>query len=84
MAQPDMRCVEFVESVTDWMEGALDDDAMLLLEEHLVICPHCTEYLIQLRATSAVLASEAGRRRDAPPAPARAALLAAFRAVSGG
>ena len=77
MRQPEVRCVEFVETVTDWMEGALDDDARLLVEEHLVICPHCTEYLAQLRATAAVLREAPA---EAPPAKARAALLAAFRA----
>ncbi len=77
MRQPKVRCVEFVETVTDWMEGALDDDARLLVEEHLVICPHCTEYLAQLRATAAVLRQAPGQ---APPAKARAALLDAFRA----
>jgi hypothetical protein len=82
MVQPAVRCVEFVETVTDWMEGALDDDARLLLEEHLVICPHCTDYLRQLRATTAVLGTSAATG-DAPPASARAALLAAFRAANG-
>jgi anti-sigma factor RsiW len=77
MRQPEVRCVEFVETVTDWMEGALDDDARLLVEEHLVICPHCTEYVAQLRATAAVLRRSPG---EAPPAEARAALLDAFRA----
>ena len=81
MVQPQVRCVEFVETVTDWMEGALDDDARLLLEEHLVICPHCTDYLRQLRATTAVLATSVAATGDAPPASALAALLAAFRAA---
>jgi hypothetical protein len=83
MRQPAVRCVEFVESVTDWMEGALDDDGRLTLEEHLAICPHCTEYLGQLRLSAAVLRAvdEVDPRvgRAAPPAEARAALLDAFR-----
>jgi hypothetical protein len=78
MRQPEIRCVEFVESVSDWLEGALSDDDRLLLEEHLVICPHCTEYLTQLRLTAAVLRE--GSVTDAPPPAARAALLDAFRA----
>ena len=81
MVQPEVRCVEFVETVTDWMEGALDDDARLLIEEHLVICPHCTDYVMQLRATMAVLGTELAS--EAPPASARAALLAAFRSGPG-
>jgi hypothetical protein len=76
MHQPAVRCVEFVETVTEWMEGGLGDDDRLLLEEHLVICPHCTEYLAQLRLTTAVLHQQ---QAQAPPAAARDALLAAFR-----
>jgi anti-sigma factor RsiW len=83
MRQPEVRCVEFVETVTDWMEGALTDDDRLALEEHLVICPHCTEYLAQLRLAAAVL-GERPAAADAPPAAARAALLDAFRRERGG
>jgi predicted anti-sigma-YlaC factor YlaD len=80
MRQPAVRCVEFVESVTDWMEGALVDDDRVFIEEHLAICPHCTEYVEQLRLSRAVL-SEVGTLgpRETPPAEARAALLDALR-----
>jgi anti-sigma factor RsiW len=84
MRQPPVRCVEFVESVTDWMEGALDDDERLTLEEHLAICPHCTEYLGQLRLSAAVLHEVDERAPGAAPPPgARAALLDAFRRERG-
>lgn len=76
MHQPAVRCVEFVELVTDWMEGALGDDDRGVIEEHLSICPHCTEYVTQLRLTTAVLHAQ---RAPAPPAAAREALLAGFR-----
>ena len=79
MAQLAVRCVELVETVTEWMEGALDDDARQLVEDHLVTCSHCTEYVLQLRATSVVLAGSPDRTRDAPPETARAALLGVFR-----
>ena len=79
MRQPTIRCVEFVESVTDWMEGALVEDERLMLEEHLAICPHCTLYVEQLRLACDVL-REAGEMlpRGAPPPEARTALLAEF------
>jgi anti-sigma factor RsiW len=84
MRQPPVRCVEFVESVTDWMEGALGDDERLTLEEHLAICPHCTEYLGQLRLSAAVLREVDERMLSAAPPPeARAALLDAFRRERG-
>lgn len=80
MRQPPVRCVEFVESVTDWMEGALAADERLTLEEHLAICPHCTEYVGQLRLSAAVLREVDERVAGAaPPLEARAALLDAFR-----
>jgi anti-sigma factor RsiW len=78
----EVRCVELVETVTDWMEDGLADDDRLLLEGHLVSCPHCTGYVAQLRATRAALGVDGGRLGTAPPAPARAALLAAFRSAT--
>jgi anti-sigma factor RsiW len=85
MRQPPVRCVEFVESVTDWMEGALPDDERLAVEEHLAICPHCTAYVGQLRLSTAVLRTLDEAMPDAAPPPgARASLLAAFRQERGG
>jgi hypothetical protein len=85
MRQPAVRCVEFVESVTEWMEGALVDEQSVELEEHLAICSHCTEYVEQLRlATSVLRETEGAARHDAPPPAARAALLDAFRREHGG
>jgi Putative zinc-finger len=84
MRQPPVRCVEFVESVTDWMEGALGDDERLSLEEHLVVCPHCSEYLVQLRLSAAVLRQvDDTALRAAPSHDARAALLDVFRRERG-
>ena len=42
---------EFVELVTDYLEGALTDVDRARLEGHLAACPHCTEYLAQMRRT---------------------------------
>jgi len=44
-------CREVVEMVTDYLEGALPRDERRRLEAHLADCPHCTEYLAQIRAT---------------------------------
>lgn len=44
-------CQEVVEMVTDYIEGALSRRDRLRLEAHLADCPHCTEYLAQMRAT---------------------------------
>lgn len=80
MIEPDLRCIEFVELVTDWDEGALDDVTMASFEEHLAFCTGCAEYVVQLRLAAAVL-----RDLDpgAPPAEAREALLRMFRSQQG-
>ncbi|MGI9052795.1 MAG: anti-sigma factor family protein [Ilumatobacteraceae bacterium] len=78
MLQPVVRCVEFVDTVSDWMEGALSDDQRLLLEEHLVICPDCAAYLAQLRLAVSVLRA-VDDADEGPSRAAREALLTAFR-----
>ena len=81
MIQEPIRCVEMVEIVTEWMEGALDDDTRSAVEEHLAICPDCIAYLDQLRTTTALTARLAGSDDVEPPPPdVRARLVAAFRA----
>jgi anti-sigma factor RsiW len=69
--QEPVRCVEFVELVTDWMEDALDDDIRNHVEEHLAICPHCTEYVDQLREATRLLGQLAESGRPEGPTPAR-------------
>jgi anti-sigma factor RsiW len=44
-------CQEVVELVTDYLEGALSRADRRRFEAHLADCPHCTEYLAQMRAT---------------------------------
>ncbi|HMC81306.1 MAG TPA: zf-HC2 domain-containing protein [Acidimicrobiia bacterium] len=81
MIQEAIRCLEMVEVVTEWMEGALDDDARAAVEEHLAICPDCIAYVDQLRTTT-TLAAHLADPDVAEPAPdaLKARLLAAFRA----
>lgn len=74
----EVRCVEFVEIVTEWMEGALTDTKREEVEEHIAICPDCTVYLGQLRDTVVVLGDLA---EEAPVEPARERLFAEFRRV---
>jgi len=47
----DLACQEVVELVTDYLEGALTTADSQRLETHLAGCPHCTEYLAQIRET---------------------------------
>jgi anti-sigma factor RsiW len=47
------ECREMVELVTDYIEGALSPRQRRRFDAHLAGCPHCTEYLRQMRATIA-------------------------------
>jgi len=42
-------CRQAVELMSDYLEGALSERDRRRLEAHLADCPHCTEYLAQLR-----------------------------------
>ena len=47
----DLVCQQAVELVTDYLEGALSRADRRRFESHLAGCPHCTEYLAQMRKT---------------------------------
>ena len=46
----DLVCQQAVELVTDYLEDALSHAGRRRFEAHLAGCPHCTEYLAQMRA----------------------------------
>jgi anti-sigma factor RsiW len=71
-----MRCDEFVELVTAYLEGTLDPATEQQFVEHLALCEGCDRYLDQFRTTIETLGhlpaqSLAAETRDQ--------LLAAFR-----
>lgn len=71
-----LACRELVELVTNYLDGALPAPERARFETHIAMCPHCSEYLSQIRQTI----SAAGRLREEHLAPeAREALLGAFR-----
>ena len=47
----ELVCIEVVELVTDYLEGALSRRDRRRFERHLAGCDHCTEYLAQMRET---------------------------------
>ena len=47
----DLACRELVELLTEFLEGALAEGTRTQVEQHLVLCPGCTEYLRQFRAS---------------------------------
>jgi len=44
-------CRQAVELMTAYLDGALDARDRERLEGHLADCPHCSEYLAQIRIT---------------------------------
>jgi anti-sigma factor RsiW len=44
-----LACRQAVELMTDYLEGALPGRDRARLEAHLAECPHCSEYLTQIR-----------------------------------
>ena len=53
-ARHSMACQQAVELMTDYLEGVLSRADRRRFEKHLAICPGCTEYLAQIRATIAI------------------------------
>jgi anti-sigma factor RsiW len=47
----DLVCQQAVELVSEYLEGTLSRSARRRFEAHLAGCPHCTEYLAQMRET---------------------------------
>jgi len=47
----DLACRQVVELVTDYLEGKLSRSDRQRFQDHLLGCPHCTEYLAQMRET---------------------------------
>ena len=73
-------CREFVELVTDYLEGALPDAERARFEAHLAECDGCSGYLEDMRR----LVGSLHAAPEAPPDPAtREALLSAFRDLRG-
>jgi anti-sigma factor RsiW len=72
----DLACIEVVEVITDYLEGALPAPEARRLERHLDTCPGCAEYLAQLRM---IAGSLRGVTEDSFPPEMRDGLIADFR-----
>jgi anti-sigma factor RsiW len=73
-----VTCREFVEVLTDYLEGALDPGQRADIERHIVICRGCSNYAEQMRSTIDLLGRIAAEAPAGEPATATAA-LAIFR-----
>ena len=71
-------CKQFVEDITAYLEGALPADVVARIEHHLEDCPHCREYLREMRRTIDDARALTGQDVEAMPADLRERLLDAF------
>lgn len=75
----ELDCDELVELVTEFLDGALDDETERRVVGHLAGCDGCTTYVAQFRRTIAELGHlPAGHVAELPES-ARKSLLTAFR-----
>ncbi len=76
----EIACQEFVELVTDHLEGTLPEEVERAIAAHLELCEPCRIYLEQIRRTATAL-----RTLPTPtlPQPARERLLGVFTALHG-
>jgi anti-sigma factor RsiW len=81
MRHEELRCQEFVELVTDYLDGALSRRERKRVEAHLAGCDGCTAYLQQFRLTIATLGQVAPEEPTDPRT--RDALLAIYRDLRG-
>jgi predicted anti-sigma-YlaC factor YlaD len=81
MSHDEIVCRDFVELATEYLDGALPEADVELVEEHLVICSLCRDYLDQIGATAAAVGAGDGHE---PPAELLRALVGAFAARGGG
>ena len=71
-------CKQFVEDVTAYLEGTLPAAVVTRIEGHLADCPHCSEYLRQMRRTIRTVGALSVDDVDAMPADLRNRLLDAL------
>ena len=51
MNPDDVQCREVVTVLTDYLEGALPAEQRAALEQHLLTCEGCTNYVDQMRTS---------------------------------
>jgi predicted anti-sigma-YlaC factor YlaD len=71
----EITCKQLVELVTPYLEDSLDEPTLGLVEEHLVMCDWCVDYIEQMRATIGALAA---LPREPVPERLRVAVAAAL------
>lgn len=78
---PDLACRRVADIVTEYLEGELAPAQRAQLEQHLLICQACAQFVAQHKSTIGGLGALAHKP---PTTSARDAALAAFRKLRGG
>lgn len=76
-------CRQAVALMADYLDGRLSPRDTARLEQHLTACPHCSEYLAQLRVTIDALGRAAPDDLSADALDALVDLYRQWRADSG-
>jgi hypothetical protein len=76
----EIDCIDLVELVTGYLEGALDEERCITIEAHLQLCEGCQTYVEQFRETVRVLGHLPLHAAQDLPDQVRSELLAVFRA----
>ena len=71
-------CRQFVEDVTAYLDGALPESVVAMIDDHLGDCPHCREYLNEMRLTVMKTHMLNDDDLEAMPADVRDRLMQAF------
>lgn len=79
----ELTCKEFVEWVTDYLEGTLPADERKRFDAHLAQCSSCPHYLEQIRETIQAVGKLSSTLDEVTPE-GRAELLNVFRQLKDG
>jgi anti-sigma factor RsiW len=74
-----VKCRDFVEQVTDYLDGALDADEQRRIDAHLAACGDCARTLEQWREVVRLTGRLGDEDVEQLDPTTRSALLAAFR-----
>lgn len=80
----DLACRDAVALMTDYLDGGLEPRLRRGLEAHLAGCPHCAEYLAQMRASIALAGRTPAPAPDAETSHALAELYRSWKATPPG
>ena len=79
MSADEIVCREFVELATEYLDDALPEPTLEIVEEHLAMCDWCREYLREIRTTADAVGAAAAEPRFAPAEDVMQQLVGAFR-----